>query len=241
MPGPITLVLPRRPAICARVSAGLDTVAVRVPVHPVAREFLRAVEVPVAAPSANSSTRPSPTCALHVFHDLGDKVPLILDGGNCDGGIESTVVDATGDRPKILRPGLITREMIGRIAAVDDQKGSDRVVRSPGVKYRHYAPRCPVKLFRHGDVSLMQKRYDESAGHPVFLCCRETADRLSGNTVVLGDNEREIARNFYGALLEAEEAFDLILLEACPEDDLGTSINNRMFKTGGSRWEEDEP
>lgn len=240
MPGPLTLVLPRRPHICARVSAGLDTVAVRVPVHPAARAFLRAAGVPVAAPSANSSTRPSPTCAEHVLHDLGDKIPLILDGGPCRGGIESTVVDATGENPRILRPGLITREMIERVARVDETRLAEAAVRSPGVKYKHYAPKCPVKLFRHGDVALLQRRYDE-AENAVFLCCAATAARLRGDRIVLGETEEEIARSLYGALLQAEQSYALVLLEACPEGGLGASVNNRMFKTGGSRYEEDRP
>ena len=238
MPGPITLVIERRPEICARVSAGLGTVAVRVPGHAVARAFLRAVEVPIAAPSANSSTRPSPTCAAHVLHDLGDKIPLIVDGGSCEVGIESTVVDATGERPRILRPGIITEEEIGRIAPVDRAGSADPAVRSPGVKYKHYAPACEVRLFRSGDLGRMQAYYEgRVADRPVFLCSAASAEKLRGDKLVLGHDEREIAHALYARLLEAERNFGLILLEACPDTEIGRSVNNRMFKTGGSRWE----
>ncbi len=240
MPGPITLVVKRLPAICARVSAGLDTVAVRVPGHPVAQSFLRAVEVPVAAPSANSSTRPSPTCAAHVLHDLGEKIPLIVDGGSCEVGIESTVVDATGEFPRILRPGIVTREMISNIAPVREGTVSATAPRSPGMKYKHYAPACEVKLFRHGDLARMQRAYDDRiADRPVFLCSAGSAEKLRGDSFVLGRDERETAHALYSALLDAERKFGLILLEACPETELGRSVNNRMFKTGGSRYEED--
>ena len=238
LPGPLTLVLERKPEICPRVSAGLDTVAVRVPDHPVAQAFLRAVHEPIAAPSANSSTRPSPTTAAHVLHDLGDRIGLIVDGGTCGVGIESTVVDATGDFVRVLRPGVITAEMIEKIAPVRTGSDADTAIRSPGVKYKHYAPACEVRLFRHGNLARMQAAYDaEISKNPVFLCSAASAEKLVGNRIVLGHDERETAHALYAALLEAEAKFGLILLEACADTALGRSVNNRMFKTGGSRYE----
>ncbi len=146
-PGPLTLVLPARPELLAGACRGLSTVAVRVPAHPVALALLRAAGIPIAAPSANVSGRPSPTRAGDVLADLNGRIPLILDGGPCDVGLESTVVDLTGE-PRILRPGAISAEDIehalgASLAATTDE---DALRRSPGTRYRHYAPRAPLIL-----------------------------------------------------------------------------------------------
>lgn len=147
-PGPLTLVLPRGPAVVDEVTAGGTTVAVRSPAHPVAQALLRACGLPLAAPSANRSTEVSPTTAQHVLQSLGDRVDMVIDGGPCPGGIESTVVDITCDPPRLLRPGLVTVTMleavVGRVRVVD--KPTAGPARSPGMMERHYAPRTPLEL-----------------------------------------------------------------------------------------------
>ncbi|MEN1760659.1 L-threonylcarbamoyladenylate synthase [Anoxynatronum sibiricum] len=158
-PGPLTIILEKSPAVPDMVTAGLDTVALRMPAHPLARRLIALAGVPVAAPSANQSGRPSPTRGSHVVKDLEGRVDAIIDGGPCEVGLESTVVDATGSFPVILRPGGVTREMLLMVVdhvAVDaalvkkDFGGGESVTapRSPGMKYTHYAPKAPLILAR---------------------------------------------------------------------------------------------
>ena len=154
-PGPLTLLMPKKPCVPDVVNAGLPSVAVRIPSHPVAQRVLRACGVPVAAPSANTSGKPSPTTALHVYHDLKGKLLLILDGGECQVGLESTVVDMTSDIPTVLRPGGITQEML--LEVLPEVRVADSVLRplregeralSPGMRYRHYAPGGELTLVK---------------------------------------------------------------------------------------------
>ena len=152
-PGPMTLIFPKSPRVPREVTAGLDTVAVRMPSHPVARALISAAQTPIAAPSANRSGRPSPTTAAHVLEDMEGRIPLILDGGPCEVGLESTVVDVTGARPRILRPGGVTLEMLeGVVGDVDVDEGvlhqlqAGSQARSPGMKYKHYAPKGEVTI-----------------------------------------------------------------------------------------------
>ncbi len=152
-PGPLTMVLKKKAAVPARTSAGLDTVGIRMPAHPTARAIIDAAGVPLAAPSANTSGKPSPTTAKDVLEDMEGKVAAIVDGGRCKVGVESTVVDLTGPVPQVLRPGAITEEMIAAAcgSAVTDRAtleglGEGKAARSPGMKYRHYAPKAPITL-----------------------------------------------------------------------------------------------
>jgi len=147
-PGPLTLVVRKREVIPAIVTAGQDTVGLRVPSHPVALALLEEAGVPIAAPSANRSTQISPTTAEHVARGLGDAVDMIVDGGATTVGIESTVVDVTGDVPRVLRPGMISREMIAQVVGAAEAGHVDEAApRSPGMLGRHYAPRARVRLF----------------------------------------------------------------------------------------------
>lgn len=149
-PGPLTLVLPKSAAVPDLVTAGLDTVAIRIPAHPVARRLIELAGVPVAAPSANRSGRPSPTQSWHVENDLDGLIPYIVDAGSCEFGLESTVIDATGDEPLILRPGAITeaqiRSVTGAVAGSSGPADPEQAPRSPGMKYRHYAPQARVLI-----------------------------------------------------------------------------------------------
>ncbi|MBQ2866658.1 MAG: threonylcarbamoyl-AMP synthase [Clostridia bacterium] len=153
-PGPLTMVMKKTAAVPYEVSCGLDTVGVRFPEHPVARRVIELAGVPLAAPSANLSGKPSPTLASHVAEDMQGRIDAILDGGACSVGVESTVVDMTGEVPRVLRPGAVTEEMISEVLgdactdpAVEGGLKEGQQVRSPGMKYRHYAPESPVSLF----------------------------------------------------------------------------------------------
>ncbi|MBQ2713318.1 MAG: threonylcarbamoyl-AMP synthase [Clostridia bacterium] len=234
MPGPITVVLPKRECISSSVTAGLDTVGIRVPVHPVAQSFLRACGVPVAAPSANTSTRPSPTTAMHVYEDLQGKIPYILDGGACRVGIESTVVLATGEIPVVLRPGRVTGEDIAKVCGdVAFSKGITDTVRSPGVKYKHYAPKVPVTLFQKQSLDKV-RTYAQGRSGLIILCLKDTAPLLSGLSVrILGNSEQELAAKLFAALRDAEKEFDEILLEAPEGVGFGVSLLDRMQKAAG--------
>ncbi len=152
-PGPLTIVLPAKDCVPKCTTAGLSTVAIRCPDHPVTREVIRLAGVPIAAPSANLSGKPSTTTAQHVLDDHNGKIPLIVDGGPCRVGVESTIVDLTETPPRLLRPGGITPEQLTQVLgeltvdkAVTAQLGKDEVAKAPGMKYRHYAPQCPVVI-----------------------------------------------------------------------------------------------
>ena len=156
-PGPMTLVFKKTDAVPYEITGGLDTVAVRMPSHPVARALIQAAGVPVAAPSANASGRPSPTRAEHVAEDMDGRIDMILDGGEVGIGLESTIIDVSGSQPSLLRPGFISEEMLAQVLenlTVDDASmgpvGSDMHPKAPGMKYRHYAPRAQMTIVRGG-------------------------------------------------------------------------------------------
>ena len=156
-PGPLTIILPKASCIPDEVSAGLETVAVRFPSHPVARAIIEASGLPLAAPSANTSGRPSPTKAEHVLHDLRGKIEAVVDGGDCGVGLESTVVSLAGNRPRLLRPGGVTHEQLEETLgpveidpAVTHAVQKNAVVSSPGMKYKHYSPKARVVILKGG-------------------------------------------------------------------------------------------
>lgn len=217
LPGPLTLVYKSRGRVSAKVSCGLDTLAVRVPSHPSAQEFLKYVGIPVAAPSANISKHVSPVSAQHVYDDLHGKIPLILDGGACSGGIESTVCDVTGDYPVVLRQGLVSREMIesvtGKCGLYIPKAGEQ--VRSPGMKYKHYAPACRTCLFEADEIGKALTCFyrNRDAGMRVLILCEEAAaDNFPSDSVLrLGNTAEEMAANLYALLRDAETKADMLI------------------------------
>lgn len=224
-PGPLTLVLPRSEGspIALLTTAGLDTVAIRAPAHPIARELIAAADVPIAAPSANRSGAVSPTRAEHVAESLGDRVSMILDGGPCAVGVESTVLDLTGDRPTLLRPGGATREAIeavtGRIALSDAVPTGDSARKSPGQLASHYAPSRPVRLEATsvaGDEALL------AFGSPLPGAC------LTLNLSAAGDLS-EAAANLFAQLraLDRPEIARIAVMPI-PQAGLGLAINDRL-------------
>ena len=242
-PGPMTLIFPKSPRVPDAVTAGLDTVAVRFPAHPAARALIDAAGTPIAAPSANRSGRPSPTTARHVLEDMDGRIPLILDGGACEVGLESTVIDLTGGEPRILRPGGVTREMI---AAVAGSAGVDPAVmrplmegerpRSPGMKYRHYAPKGDMTIVQGSEAAVIERiaaLYDAAlAGgrRPLILALDGHIPAYGDRrTLALGADAAAMAHAMFDRLREADDlGADAIFSEAVPADGVGLAVMNRL-------------
>lgn len=244
-PGPLTLVLQRTMAVPDVTTGGLDTVAIRLPDSLVARELIRLAGVPLAAPSANTSGRPSPTTAQDVLADLDGKIDMVIDAGPCDIGVESTVVDCTTPVPTLLRPGGITLEMLmetlGEVE-VDPGLGGDAIPRSPGMKYTHYAPAAPLILLEgeypaKEDTLLEQIRSAQSEGKRVgAVVSAETSLPAGVTAAVYGSrhNPEEVAANLYHALRFFDsEPVDVIYAEGIDEAGLGLAVMNRLRKAAG--------
>ena len=235
LPGPLTLVYRSKGKVSGRVSCGLDTLAVRVPSHPDAQAFLRFVDLPIAAPSANISKHVSPVSAEHVYYDLNGKIPLILDGGACSGGIESTVCDVTGDYPVVLRQGLVSREMIeravGRCEVYVPKEGEQ--VRSPGMKYKHYAPKCKTCLFDDPKAAVAAFADLKKQGNRVYVLCESKYAEMfsSENVLDLGKTPEEMASRLYSLLRQGEKVADVIVAVR-PQETGGVmaGVLNRMNK-----------
>ncbi len=227
-PGPLTLVVRAHPDLPTVTTGGLDTVAVRVPDHPIAQALLRRADLPVAAPSANRSGRPSPTTAAHVAADLGDAVEVVLDGGACRVGVESTVVDVRGDVPLLLREGSVTREELGAVDA-----GEALLQASPGTRYRHYSPRCAVLIAPIGEGPQVAAR-EAAAGRRVGLVAPgEAPDGVVGTA--RPQSAEDLAVVLYDALRSAEDAgVDAVVVEAVPEKGIGRAVMDRLRRAAAS-------
>ncbi|GAX89591.1 L-threonylcarbamoyladenylate synthase [Effusibacillus lacus] len=253
-PGPLTLILPRRAGVPDRVTAGLSTVAVRMPDHPVALALLEQTGVPIAAPSANRSGRPSPTSAEHVLEDLEGRVAAVVDGGDTGVGVESTVLDVTVDPPMILRPGGITKEMLEQVTGkvqVDPSLSENRhpdpgsAPRSPGMKYTHYAPQGEMWIVV-GDVdkqsATIQSLVDKSRREGIKTGVLTTEERKGAYRAdaVLSCGERgsleTVAAGLYGVLREFDQlGIERIYSESFPEAGIGMAVMNRLRKAAGYR------
>ena len=249
-PGPLSVVVRRQPQVPDVVTGGLDTVAVRLPDSLIARELIRLAGVPVAAPSANTSGRPSPTTAQAVESDLAGRIDAIIDAGSCAIGVESTVVDCTTPVPTLLRPGGITYEMLlavlGAIEVDPALAGLAAVPRSPGMKYTHYAPAAPLFLIEtepQETALLLQREIARAlaAGNTVgAIVSAETAQVLPAQvmTAVYGPQGGAgiIAANLYNALRAFDHtAVDVIYAEGISEQGLGLAVMNRLRKASGYR------
>ncbi len=242
-PGPMTIILRKNPALPYAVTAGLDTVGIRMPSHPVAQRLILKAQLPIAAPSANLSGRPSPTSARHVFEDMDGRIPLILDGGNCDVGLESTVIDCTTYPPRVLRPGCVTPEMIAHAAGgvhVDESTlrplMEGEIARSPGMKYKHYAPKGGVTIVRGEEKAVARTictLYDEALQQgktPYILSLRPHLPLYGGrNTFDLGLDAKDMANTLFAALRRMDAiGADAIFSEAVDEDGVGLAVMNRL-------------
>ncbi len=251
-PGPLTILLPKTDAVPKATTAGLDTVAVRMPSHPVARALISACGFPVAAPSANRSGRPSPTRAEHVLEDMAGRIPLILDGGPCNVGLESTVVDMTGEIPLVLRPGGVTPEMIGSIIGPVEVAGSvlrplapDESALSPGMRHRHYAPQGMLTLVsgRPENVIVACKRlYDGAVLEGKSACILALSEHIPayGARYVqdIGSlhHPKEVASRLFDVLRRMDrEGIEAIFSEVVEADGLGLAIMNRLGRASSFR------
>lgn len=246
-PGPLTLILEKEDIIPDITTAGLRSVGIRVPHHRVARALIKASGTAIAAPSGNRSGRPSPTRAKHMIADMDGRIPLILDGGACDVGVESTVIDMTTEPPIILRPGDVTQAMIEKIIGavamvktISPQENINEPVKSPGMKYKHYAPNAEILLYKGERQDVMntmnqQMKKMKKQGKKVGLLAFEENTGLlqCDNVIIIGSyyNYREIERNLFNALLEFEALnIDVIFAECVEEQDQGTAVMNRLLR-----------
>ena len=242
MPGPLTVILPKRDTIPLSVTGGLDTVAVRCPSHPIANAIIRECGVAIAAPSANLSGSPSPTSVEHVINDMYGRIDIIVDGGKCEIGLESTIIKLDGNRATLLRPGAITCDALACVCdevsiapAVTEELTENEKPLSPGMKYRHYAPSSPLVLLDGDeDCVLTFLRSAQNAEHCTILCYDEEVDELRFERIIPIGPKDDIARqsqNLFSALRKADTLDgDIIYAHLPARDGLGLALYNRMIR-----------
>lgn len=243
MPGPLTVILPRRDVIPRETTGGLDTVAVRCPAHPVARALIEACGVAIAAPSANRSGKPSPTCAAHVADDMDGRVDMILDGGECDIGLESTIVKIDGeDALTLLRPGAITYDALCMVVshvsiapAVLEKLSENERPLSPGMKYRHYAPDAPLVLLDGAPEAVLTFLKQEQTRCRCAVLCYDEEVAALGQALCYpvgpSDDIAAQAKRLFRLLRDADRASpDVIYAHLPPQDGLGLALYNRMIR-----------
>lgn len=252
-PGPITLVLPKADCVPTTVTGGLNTVAIRFPSNTVARELIKAAGIPVAAPSANSSGKPSPTRASHVEYDLNGKIDMIIDGGPAEWGLESTILDVSVDKPVLLRPGAITKEMIEEVVgeidvdpAVYMKPTADIVPKAPGMKYKHYSPSAKVTLVSGKRADVIRTINDKTAedsnsGLSVGIMATEQTKNAykGGHVLVVGDRDKPetIGSNLFKILRKFDYiGVDVVYSEVFDENGEGAAIMNRLNKAAAFNY-----
>ena len=242
MPGPLTVILPKKDSVPFSVTGGMDTVAVRCPSHPIARKLIQACGVPIAAPSANLSGKPSPTCARYVIEDLDGRVDMIIDGGDCEIGLESTIVKLDESKAIVLRPGAITVDALRCVCssveiapAVLHQLADNEKPESPGMKYRHYAPNAPLVLIDGDERDIVAFLKEERSKRKcAVLCFSEELRLLDGEYIIDIGKQNDIeaqARSLFTALREADAMnVDIIYAHLPQKDGLGLALYNRMIR-----------
>lgn len=241
-PGPLTMILPRSDRVAEEVCAGLDSVGIRMPSHPAAREIIRQSGLPFAAPSANLSGSPSPTNAQDVFADMEGRLPLILDGGDCQVGVESTVVSMLEDTPVLLRPGYVTKEQMEAVLgkevrlshAILEKLAEGEQARSPGMKYKHYAPKAQITILE-GAYSRYRDYVNRFEGTPgVYALCFEGEETdLKIPAIDYGKAEDGIsqAHHLFRRLRQLDEMGAEIVYARCPEKDgVAMAVYNRLLR-----------
>ncbi len=242
-PGPLTLVLKKSKSVPYEVTAGLETVALRIPKNPWAQLLIKTAGLPIAAPSANSSGKPSPTRASHVLYDLDGKIDMILDGGACEEGIESTIVDFSTDKPCILRPGTVTAEMLKSVGIrLFESKPGGHAPKAPGMKYTHYKPKAQITVIK-GEPSAVSEKIRllvSQSTKPTGILCSEQNQHLYQNinvpVIVAGDTDKPhtIASNLYKLLRRFDkEGIETVFSESFHDNPLGIAIMNRLNKAAG--------
>ena len=243
-PGPLTMILRRKPLVPDAVTAGLDTVGMRCPAHPVCRAILAAADLPVAAPSGNTSGRPSPTTAADMLEDMDGKIDAIVDGGPCSVGVESTIVDLTETPPRLLRPGGVTLEeleaVLGAVAvdpAVTRLMGAGEHPKAPGMKYRHYAPKAPVTVVQGAPAQAARYIRRHIGDADGVICFNEFVPLFEGHPVEpIGpaDDPAEHARRVFDALRYFDGTDVQCIWAQCPDPvGIGLAVSNRLNKAAG--------
>ncbi|MBE6547026.1 MAG: threonylcarbamoyl-AMP synthase [Ruminococcaceae bacterium] len=242
MPGPLTVILPKKDSIPQSVTGGLDTVAIRCPSHPLAQALIRAAGVAIAAPSANRSGSPSPSCGAHVIHDLNGRIDAILSGGECEIGLESTIIQLCDNKATLLRPGAVTADALRCVceevaispAVTEGLQENERPL-SPGMKYRHYAPRLPLVLLDGDeDCVLSFLLHAQNAEKCVILCYREETEYLRNERLIDIGGKQELneqAHRLFAALRAADGMdADIIYAHLPPKDGMGLALYNRLIR-----------
>lgn len=238
-PGPLTIVMKKSEKIPYEVSAGLDTVAVRMPIHPAAHSLLKMCGLPIAAPSANTSGKPSPTTAKHVWDDMNGKIDAIVDGGSCEVGLESTVVDVTDSVARLLRPGAVTYEqlcsVLGSVEKNYEFKDGE-TPRSPGVKYKHYAPKAEVYVIK-GDFAEYVNKEANKFGKVGVLCHKEYSFPENCDIKYMGKNPDEYANTLFAHLRAFDQdGVDVIFAEDIDDKGINLAVSNRLYKAAGYKF-----
>ncbi len=246
MPGPVTIILKKNKKIPDEVTAGLDTVAIRFPSHITARKLIKAAGAPIAAPSANLSGKPSPTKAEHVIQDMSGRIDAVIDGGSCDVGVESTIVDFTDKKPVILRPGGVTYDDLiscGIDAEIDANIlrsiDADEKPKCPGTKYKHYAPDAEVTVVE-GEKEAVRKKIKELLasvrGKTAGVLAMYGADYDNAVILSAGNTNKDYARNLFSALREFDAlGVEVVFAEFCEKDGYGLAVKNRLYKAAAQR------
>lgn len=244
-PGPLTMILPKQDRIPMVTSGGLNTVGIRFPSHPMAQAIIRAAGVPLAAPSANTSGRPSTTTAQHVMEDLNGKIAAVVDGGPCSVGVESTVVSLCGKCPRLLRPGGISLEQLEQVLgtvevdrALREKIDDTEKVSAPGMKYRHYAPKAPVTVVFGTPKASADYIYAQLGENSGVLCFDDCASQFMGKAVIQtfgpSDDAQEQAREVFDALRRFDETDCTEIYAQCPPAaGIGLAVSNRICKAAG--------
>lgn len=237
-PGPLTVILERKDIIPIETAGGLDTIAIRIPAHPVAREIIHQAGVPIAAPSANLSGSPSPTTAEHCVRDLWGRVDAIVDAGECSVGLESTVISLTGKRPTLLRPGAVTPQMLREVLpdlviheAVTEKLKEGQRADSPGMKYKHYAPKAQITIV-DADSDEFAEFVNSHAEEGLFaLCFEEDTQKLKVPYLSLGRDEVSQAKRLFAALRELDDRGAQKVYARCPsKEGVGLAVYNRLIR-----------
>lgn len=242
-PGPLTIILKKSDIIPDAVSAGLDTVGIRMPQNPVILEIISKTGLPLAGPSANRSGRPSPTDAQYVYDDLKGRIPLIVDGGSCRVGVESTVLSLAGEKPVIFRPGYVTQKQISDVLGkevvlskgITEELAKDDKVLSPGLKHKHYAPKCEVTIINASFEKYKEKVMQDNA---VALCFEEYAQKLDCKNITYGkeNDSASQAAGLFAALRKLDEIGAEKAYATMPTmDDVGLAVYNRLLRSAEFR------
>jgi L-threonylcarbamoyladenylate synthase len=245
-PGPITIVLNKKDIVPKTTSGGLNTVAIRMPAHKIAQALIKESGIPIAAPSANISGRPSPTKGAHVKDEMQGRVSGIILGDDCNYGLESTVLDMTEDIPMILRPGSITKEdlenLIGEVLLDPslEKKEDNKKAKAPGMKYTHYSPNAEVYIVsgdKENVVNEINKKIKENTSNNLktgVMCLEENKYKYDGFCISLGKTLDEVGSNLFGTLIEMDNNnIDIIYSEEFPNEGVGRAIMNRLLKSAG--------